>query len=104
MGKKVSFEIDTNAIEGLAHQTELTLYCDPPTESELARDSLEELRTLTRGTRNRVEMTQSLGKATMPKDRIELVKASTPLPIDPEEEEEEEDQISLKFYKGRGIS
>ena len=41
-------------------------------------------------------MTQSLGKATMPKDRIELVKASTPLPIDPKEGED--DPISPKSY------
>ena len=70
VGKKVSLEIDTDAIEGPTHRIELALRqtpednlgSDTPTKFDSAKglqDKLNSFRRLTRGERNRVEMAQS---------------------------------------------
>ena len=99
VGKKVSFEITTDGVEGPSHRTKLALRQTteeniardpPPLFSPRKKDPLDELsstRRFTRGTSNRVEMTQSPRKVKVPKDRTELNKATNPLLINPEEGE-----------------
>ena len=105
MGKKVSFEIDTDIVQGPSHRTKSTLRqtiednqaSDPPAESESLRDPIVKLdltKRLKGGDNGKVEMTESPKQAKAPKGRAELTKAPLPLPIDPKEGED--DPISPK--------
>ena len=88
VGKKVSFEINTDAIEGPTHRIELALRqtpednlgSDTPTKFDSAKglqDKLNSFRRLTRGERNRVEMAQSPRQAKVLKNWAERAKAPT---------------------------
>ena len=69
VGKKVTFEIDTNVVEGPTHMTELEIpqtieinQANPSGESESTKGPLvkfDSIRILTRNERKRVELTKS---------------------------------------------
>ena len=116
VGKKVSFNIDKDAIEPthgakseIWETIEIDQAGDPLNESESARAPLVKIdstKRLTRGERDRVERdkvysTITPNKAKGTKSRINSTKSSYPLSINPEEGED--DLTSLKSY-GMGES